>query len=453
MYNLLVSSQEDEWDGQHSMLDEPRFLEHTDDSIRDRFRAMDEAAISELKSFPTIFAYEEAVGKPARVGRITTIRVRQAQIRITYEFDPSIPEISAEQMLISAWEFDLNRFEMNRTHWAVKDVDLSEALRDSGIHNGAVIAPDKEVVFSRGSILKAAGLLQEIGHTSFDSMLLEFEIHGLYAGRDQGSLLSRSNALAEFAVHNPASVTAEGENVGDAIVRNAIEKTWLIAQYPEFEITDPAQLAFIRSLEKDGFTISGGQLQVTKGTATTGSSQAADTEQPAPIATPEIAVESASQVVTNAPFEGSYKVLPTVFHKPSDAVQPDLVSIMMPFDHAFNIVHASIQEACRAAGLTGIRVDDVWEDSTVIQDVFSLIYRSTIVIVDFTDQNPNVFYETGIAHTLGKLVVPIAQSETDVPFDLRHHRYLKYHPNTEGLGDLATKLESRLKTLINVLRQ
>ena len=84
---------------------------------------------------------------------------------------------------------------------------------------------------------------------------------------------------------------------------------------------------------------------------------------------------------------------------------------------------------------------------TVIQDVFSLICRSSIVVCDFSGRNANVFYECGMAHTLGKAVVPIAQHQTDVPFDVQHHRYLGYHPNAEGLISLQTKLEARLKTL------
>jgi len=81
----------------------------------------------------------------------------------------------------------------------------------------------------------------------------------------------------------------------------------------------------------------------------------------------------------------------------------------------------------------------------VIQDIFSLLLRSSTVIVDFTGRNSNVMYETGIAHTLGKLVVPISQSLSDVPFDIVHHRVLKYLPNTEGYADLTSKLKAKLE--------
>lgn len=66
------------------------------------------------------------------------------------------------------------------------------------------------------------------------------------------------------------------------------------------------------------------------------------------------------------------------------------------------------------------------------------------MVVDFTGKNPNVMYETGIAHTLGKHVIPISQSLADVPFDMQHHRVLKYLPNREGLAALEAKLSRKL---------
>lgn len=138
---------------------------------------------------------------------------------------------------------------------------------------------------------------------------------------------------------------------------------------------------------------------------------------------------------------------PSVFRVPAEPRDNNLVCAMMPFGHAFNNVYVAIQSAAHAAGMTCQRADNIWEADEVIQDIFSLIYRSSIVICDFTGKNPNVFYETGIAHTLGRSVVPIAQSEHDVPFDLKHHRYLPYLNNQEGLTDLVARLTPRLRTL------
>jgi hypothetical protein len=138
---------------------------------------------------------------------------------------------------------------------------------------------------------------------------------------------------------------------------------------------------------------------------------------------------------------------PSVFRVPSEPRDSRLVSVMMPFSPTFNNVFSAIEQAALTAGMTCERADNIWEADEVIQDIFSLIYRSSIVVCDFTGQNANVFYEAGIAHTLGRSVVPISQSEHDVPFDLKHHRYLQYLNNGEGLATLVTRLTPRLKTL------
>jgi hypothetical protein len=139
---------------------------------------------------------------------------------------------------------------------------------------------------------------------------------------------------------------------------------------------------------------------------------------------------------------------PKVFEVPhSVEVQHDLVAIMMPFDAAFAPVHDAINDACVKASLRSKRADDIWANSTIIQDIVDLICAAEIVVVDFSGKNSNVMYETGIAHTLGKHVVPITQSLEHVPFDLQSHRVLPYHPNIEGLSRLTEELKSRLLTI------
>ena len=139
---------------------------------------------------------------------------------------------------------------------------------------------------------------------------------------------------------------------------------------------------------------------------------------------------------------------PKVFEIPhSTAIQHDLVAIMMPFGAGFIRIHEAIKSACSEAKLRCKRADDIWANSTIIQDIVDLIFVAEIIVVDFTGKNPNVMYETGIAHTLGKHVVPITQSMEHVPFDLQSHRVLQYHANQEGLAKMTNELASRLKTL------
>ncbi len=147
------------------------------------------------------------------------------------------------------------------------------------------------------------------------------------------------------------------------------------------------------------------------------------------------------------PERDSLQVLPQVFEIPRESIDRKLVAVMMPFTSAFLGVYHAISQAAASTGLYTQKADDIWNHSVLIQDIFSLIYRSHIVVCDFSGKNPNVFYEAGIAHMLGRHVVPITQSQDDVPFDLRHHRYIPYLNNGEGLAALAAQLSPRLATL------
>ena len=152
--------------------------------------------------------------------------------------------------------------------------------------------------------------------------------------------------------------------------------------------------------------------------------------------------------ISTAPGRGKpIAFRPGVFEIPKDPPQGDLIAVMTPFSAPFEPVFDAIQRAATAAGYRAQRAKDIWEHSSVIQDVFSLIFRSHIVVCDFTGKNANVFYEAGIAHTLGKHVVPITQAAADVPFDLQHHRYQSYLNNAEGRVDLETALTQRFQAL------
>lgn len=120
---------------------------------------------------------------------------------------------------------------------------------------------------------------------------------------------------------------------------------------------------------------------------------------------------------------------------------------MMPFSAGFDAVYAALRTAAEAVGKKCNRADDIWNHDAIIQDVVSLICKSSVVICDLTGKNANVFYEAGIAHSLGKDVILITQSAEDVPFDLHHLRYIQYLNNGEGLRRLTEKVTDRLTAL------
>lgn len=140
---------------------------------------------------------------------------------------------------------------------------------------------------------------------------------------------------------------------------------------------------------------------------------------------------------------------PNVFQiSEHENIEPTLVSAMMPFSPGFDAVFASIRQAADNVGLRCRRADDIWENAAIIQDVVALLDRSRIVVCDCTGRNPNVFYEAGIAHCLGREVILVTQSEHDIPFDLRHLRYVRYLDNAEGRAGLTAALQARMQTIL-----
>lgn len=297
MYSLIVTAEEDAWEGRRYGMPRARFAEHTTEGVRARFSRLDDDAIRALTSMPALLAYEESCDEPALVARITRVSLgSDSEIRFDFKPVPGIAPISAEQLEELRSELDITDWEMNRTHWAIKEIDLMEVLREAGIHAA-----------------------------------------------------------------NPAAVQAFGPSPGE--------------------------------------------------------------------------------------MEPCLDICPTVFAIPSGPRDPGLVAVMMPFSQEFAETYQEIRRACEAVGLRCQRADTIWEETTIMQDVFNLIYRSAVTIVDLSGRNPNVMYECGIAHTLGRPVLPISRNMEALPFDLAHHRVLPYLPNAEGHARMREKLESRLRSM------
>ena len=142
---------------------------------------------------------------------------------------------------------------------------------------------------------------------------------------------------------------------------------------------------------------------------------------------------------------GTLSIQPKVFDcKKQFVTKEKQVALMMPYKAELDNVHDTIRIACNELGLVCVRADQVWANPTVMQDVFDLIYTSKCVIVDLTGLNPNVMYELGLAHALGATVIPICSTETRSPFDIAHHRHIKYDANNITSDNFVSKLKTAI---------
>lgn len=134
MYNLLVSGNDESWGGKPWEIELPRCIrEYTDDRITAQWGGLSAANVNELRRFPCIFAYESGCRKDPLFGVIRDAVARQGQVRITYELFDLSPFLSHSDLADLSFELDIGNWELNRTHWAVKDVDLARELHSKGI--------------------------------------------------------------------------------------------------------------------------------------------------------------------------------------------------------------------------------------------------------------------------------------------------------------------------------
>ena len=110
------------------------------------------------------------------------------------------------------------------------------------------------------------------------------------------------------------------------------------------------------------------------------------------------------------------------------------VFVLMPFREELRSVYDDhIAPVATTKGLTCARADDLFGAESIVSEVWSCIRNAKIVIADCTGRNPNVFYEIGMAHTVGVPVILLSQSIDDVPLDLRHERVIVYAYTPQGV--------------------
>jgi hypothetical protein len=129
---------------------------------------------------------------------------------------------------------------------------------------------------------------------------------------------------------------------------------------------------------------------------------------------------------------------------PDYVVDPKLILVLTPFADEERETFEVIQKTCVRNGFRCLRGDEEYAPSDVLAHVIQLIVKARIVVANVTSRNPNVFYELGIAHALGKQTILVARGLEAVPFDIARLRILIWH-NFEELERRLT--ETLLRTI------
>lgn len=96
------------------------------------------------------------------------------------------------------------------------------------------------------------------------------------------------------------------------------------------------------------------------------------------------------------------------------------------------------------------RSDNRVEKDDILMNIITMIVQSELVVVNINGRNPNVYYELGIAHAIGKKTILISEAKfslEDIGFDIRQRKIIIYKDNEDlekqllsQIGQLRSKL-------------
>src|SRR5438105_9690132 len=126
--------------------------------------------------------------------------------------------------------------------------------------------------------------------------------------------------------------------------------------------------------------------------------------------------------------------VPKMADEPRSTTPKPFVFVLMPFDSGFDDIYKfGIKGAAEDADAYAERIDEQIFSEGILDRVFNQINKADVIVADMTGRNPNVFYEVGYAHALGKIVLLLTQQGDDIPFDLKHHQHIVYGGSIEVL--------------------
>jgi nucleoside 2-deoxyribosyltransferase len=120
----------------------------------------------------------------------------------------------------------------------------------------------------------------------------------------------------------------------------------------------------------------------------------------------------------------------------------------MPFSPEYDDVYfVAMAHAADCIGGVCQRVDREEFQGDVVEEIKRLIRGSVAVIADLSESRPNVLYEVGFAHALGRPTIHIASTPLDqLPFDVRNWNTLQY-----SRGQTFTLRDGLAKRLVVLL--
>ncbi len=126
------------------------------------------------------------------------------------------------------------------------------------------------------------------------------------------------------------------------------------------------------------------------------------------------------------------------------------VFAVMQFSSPYNEIYSEvIKSVCKDLEVRVLRADESYTTGLVIADVTRQIRESHVVIAEISPANPNVYYEVGYAHALGKPTILLADAGSErLPFDVSGFRTVFYENSIAGKRKVEEALRKHLNAIL-----
>lgn len=160
---------------------------------------------------------------------------------------------------------------------------------------------------------------------------------------------------------------------------------------------------------------------------------------------------------SNSLYGGNNMIINPLFKARDISPDPNLCFCVLPFNQnrleIFDeVIKPTLENEFK---ITVVRSGNIFTPNlNIMESIWTYINQAAFIIADLSDQNPNVFYELGICHTLGKPVITLCDESSyeddykgKLPFDISSINTIFYKNSGAGPTKLVNEIKKNVKAL------